>query len=197
MERESWTYEKIKNQISFMVKEKDMNRMPSRSEVDTFFGDYKLSNAISKRKLWAPLAKELNLPLKNSETAFGKTYEAKAMEELIVKGYEVRKMSQNFPYDLLVNDAVKIDVKASKLYCGSAGNFYSFNLEKQYSTCDCYILYLVGSQNETKDILIVPSPVVATNTQISVGEKKSKYHSYSKRWDYIDKYCKLADEVRG
>lgn len=48
MERESWTYEKIKNQISFMVKEKDMNRMPSRSEVDTFFGDYKLSNAISK-----------------------------------------------------------------------------------------------------------------------------------------------------
>lgn len=42
MERESWTYEKIKNQISFMVKEKDMNRMPSRSEVDTFFGDYKI-----------------------------------------------------------------------------------------------------------------------------------------------------------
>lgn len=60
---------------------------------------------------------------------------------LISRRFSVRRMAQNFPYDLLVDDCVKIDVKASNLYRGPNGDFYTFNLEKPYATCGIYILF--------------------------------------------------------
>lgn len=104
-------------------------------------------------------------------------------------------MPQNYPYDLLVNDSVKIDVKASKLYHGKGGNFYSFNLEKPYCTCDLYVLRLINDDGIEEDTLVIPSAHVATNTQISVGESKSKYKKYSNRWDYISQYCGFVESV--
>lgn len=195
IKRDQWTKQKIIEEIKIMLKDTGMKRMPSSMEVSSYFGNYKLSNAISKRKLWKPLALELGLEEKESETAFGKSHEAKAMEQLICMGYEVEKMPQNFPYDLLINNSLKVDVKASRLYKGQCGNFYTFNIEKQYATCDLYILYLIGSQAETKNILVIPSKFVISNTQISVGENKSKYLKYSERWDYIQKYTEFNEEI--
>lgn len=85
---------------------------------------------------WYDLADQLGLPIKESETYFGKRQETVAQEQLITMGYEVRRMPQNFPYDLLVNDCLKVDVKASQLYRGPHGNFYTFNTEKPFCTCD-------------------------------------------------------------
>lgn len=193
---EKWTLEKIKNGILEVVEANELKRMPSRSEVDKYFGDYKLSNAISKRIGWYSLAKEMGLPLKESDTLFGKKHEEKAKEILVSLGYEVRKMPQNFPYDLLVDDCLKIDVKASKLYNGERGNFYSFNLEKQYSTCDLYLLFLIDEKETTKDILVLPSKFVSTNTQIGVGEKSSKYYRFSEKWEYIEQYTSFFGSIK-
>lgn len=195
LKRDQWTKDKIIEELTKMLDDTGMKRMPTSAEVSSYFGNYKLSNAISKRKLWLPLAKELGLDTKESETTFGKTYEAKAMEHLICLGYEVEKMPQNFPYDLLIEKSIKIDVKASNLYKGEYGNFYTFNLDKPFATCDIYILYIIGSQHEVKDILVIPSKFVIENTQISVGEKRSKYYKYSNKWVYIQQYLEFTETV--
>lgn len=195
IKRDNWTKDKIITELTKMIESTGMKRMPTKSEVESFFGNYKLSNAISKRQLWLPLANELGLDIKESETAFGKSYEAKTIEYLICLGYEVEKMPQNFPYDILVEKSIKIDVKASRIHKSNHGNYYSFNLEKPFATCDIYILYIVGSQNEVKDILVIPSKFVINNTQISIGEKNSKYYRYSQKWEYIQQYLEFSDHV--
>lgn len=180
-----WNDELIKEKILEVVKGLQLDRMPTRSECDKYFNDTRLTNAVSKRCGWYNLAKELELSIKECETTFGKEYEAIMAEKLQSLGFEVRRMSQNFPYDLLVDDCVKVDVKASRLYKGKQGNFYSFNLEKKYATCDFYLLLTVGEQGDIEKIMVVPSSNVIANNQISVGEKNSKYHKFVNRFDLL------------
>lgn len=190
-----WTEEKIEEALLNMVKSENLKRMPSRKEVEQFYGNCCLANAISKRIGWYQLADKLGLPIKDSETYFGKKQEHLVQEEIIARGHEVRRMPQNFPYDLLVNDCVKIDVKSSRLYKGSSGNFYSFNLEKPYCTCDIYVLRIIQESYDRIKTLVIPSKDVPTNTQISVGETNSKYYKYLDKWEYIDDYSRFFESV--
>jgi hypothetical protein len=190
-----WTPELIKEKIFEVVDALGLDRMPSQKECSDYFHNGALASAISRRGGWYTLASELGLPIKNSETYFGKRHEQIAQEQLISFGYEVRRMPQNFPYDLLVNDCVKVDVKASRLYRGVNGNFYTFGIEKPYCTCDIYILYLVNDDQSIKDALIIPSKFVFANKQISVGEMNSKYYKYSQNWGYIQSFCSFLDDV--
>ena len=184
--RTNWTPELIKQKVMEVVEGLQLDRMPSRAECVKYFGNYGLSGAITNKYGWAALAKEMGLPIKKSETGFGKMFEQKASEYLKACGFEVRRMAQNFPYDLLLNDCVKVDVKASKLYRGEQGNFYSFNLEKPFATCDFYLLLAVDDDNTINRKMIVPSNQVISNNQISVGEHKSKYHQYTDRFDLLE-----------
>lgn len=179
-----WSDELIKEKIFEVKNALSLDRMPSRKECEQYFHNDALVNAVSKNKKWYMLANELGLKIKDSETYFGKTQELIAEEMLVSMGFFVRKMSQNFPYDLLIDDCVKIDVKASHLYHGPNGDFYTFNLEKQFSTCDIYILFALGDQGE-KRIFVVPSKFVIAQSQISMGVTKSKYHKFENRWDFI------------
>ena len=54
---------------------------------------------------------------------------------------------------------------------------------------------MIGGDGIEVDTLVVPSKVVATNTQISVGEITSKYKRFSQKWDYISAYCSFMDSV--
>lgn len=195
MTKVTWTKEKIVEQINEMISSTGLNRMPTNSEVIAYFGNHKLSNAISKRKMWKPLAEELGLKVKESETYFGKRHEEVASEQLIELGYEVRRMPQNFPYDLLVDDLLKVDVKSSKLYRGKYGNFYSVNIDKPYATCDVYMIYLIEDDGSVKTVLIIPSKDVITNTQISIGQHASKYYKYENNWACIDDYIKTISSL--
>lgn len=179
-----WTDDLIKEKVIEVKNGLSLDRMPSRKECIQYFHNEALVNAVSKRKKWYQLADELGLKVKDSETYFGKSQEANAAEMLISKGFLVRKMSQNFPYDLLIDDCVKVDVKASHLYHGPNGDFYTFNLDKDYATCDIYILFALSESDESS-IFIVPSKFVIAQNQISMGVSKSKYHRFKDRWDYI------------
>lgn len=192
-----WTDIEIKERLMEVVHELGIDRMPSRQECEQYFNNTSLTNAITRRYGWYNLAKDMGLPLKDSETLFGKKYEEIAKEQLIALGYEVRRMPQNHPYDLLVEDSVKIDVKASRLYKGRDGNFFSFHIEKPFCTCDIYVLYLINSEGNANDAtLIIPSAYIPTNTQISVGEKKSKYYRFLNKWNYISEYCEFLDGIK-
>lgn len=190
-----WTDELIKEKVLEVAKALKLERMPTRSECVKYFNDCKLANAVSKRYGWYSLAKELNLDIKGCETTFGKSYETLAEELLKSFGFQVRRMSQNFPYDLLVDDCVKVDVKASRLYRGKLGNFYSFNLEKPYATCDVFLLFAVSDDGEIERKMVVPCKNVIAQTQISVGEHNSKYHKYTDRFDLIDSVADFWERV--
>lgn len=183
-----WTDTLIKSKINEVVDKLELDRMPTRRECENYFHDCGLSNAVSRRTGgWYSLAKEMGYTIKESETTFGKTYEIQAAEMLKSYGFEVRRMSQNFPYDLLIDDCVKVDVKASKLYHGKNGNFYSFNLEKQFATCDFYILLTISDDGGITKTMVVPSSEVIANNQISIGESRSKYQKFTNCFGLIEK----------
>lgn len=181
-----WTEELIKEKVLEVVDALKLDRMPSRKECVNYFHNSGLANAISRRYGWYNLAQELGIQIKESETLFGKSYETRATEMLQAMGFEVRRMSQNFPYDLLVDNCIKIDVKASRLYRGKLGNFYSFNLEKNYATCDFFLLLAISDEDTIEKRMVVPSKNVLANNQISVGEHKSKYYQFIDRFDLIE-----------
>lgn len=179
-----WTDDLIKEQILEVKQALELDRMPSRQECSTYYQNGSLASIIS-RKGWYKLAAELGLPIKSSETQLGKTFELEATAMLQSKGFDVKRMSQNYPYDLLVNDCIKVDVKASRLYKGKTGDFYSFGLAKPFATCDVYILITLNDACKADRFMVVPSKFVHTNKQISVGAVNSKYHKFTDRWDYI------------
>jgi hypothetical protein len=187
-----WTDELIQSEIIKVKEALNLNRMPTRKEISKVMGNESLTGKISKTIGYYGWAKKLGLNIKNSETTFGKAYECYATEWLENLGYKVDKMSQNYPFDLLINDNIKIDIKTSNLYKGSKGSYYTFNLEKRYATCDIYICVCVENNN-IKKTLIIPSKDLRL-TQLSIG-KKSIYDKYIDRYDYIQKYDYLYKNI--
>ncbi len=184
--RQKWTEEKIKEQLLYCINGLDLHRMPSKQEVDRYFGNYALSNKITKGKGFYGWAKELQLPLKSSDTLTGKAGEAIAKAYLEKNGFMVEQMSMRHPYDFLVNDVVKVDVKYSHLYQTDKWGFYSFRLEKKYPTCDVYLLISDSPKGE-HTFFVVPAKDVM-QTQISIGEHMSSYHRYIGRLDVLIQY---------
>ena len=184
-----WTDELIRKGVKKVKEGLKLDRMPTRSECVKYTNSNALSVAITRRNGgWYGLAKELKLKIKESETTIGKRNEKLIKDTLEAKGYRVQQMSQNYPYDLLVNDCLKIDVKSSHLYIGKEGNFYTFRTGKRFATCDVYILVALDDIDEIVRTYILPSSVVINNIQISVGEITSKYNVYQDRWDILDDY---------
>ena len=181
-----WTDGRMKEAVMEVVNALGLDRMPSHRECKEYFHDTRLTNAITKHKGWYALAAELGLPVKESETQFGKLFEGRASDLLKSQGFQVRKMTTRYPYDLLVDDCVKVDVKASKLFHCDDGNYYAFSLEKDYATCDFYLLLAVNDDNSINRRMVVPSNQVICNSKISVGEHRSKYHQYTDRFDLLE-----------
>ena len=181
-----WTDDRMKGAVMEVVNALGLDRMPSQTECRDYFHNSCLTNAVSKYKGWYSLATEMGLDIKESETQFGRLFEGRASDLLKSQGFQVRRMTTKYPYDLLVDDCIKVDVKASKLFHCDDGNYYAFNLDKEYSTCDFYLLLTVDDDNTINRRMIVPSNQVICNSKISVGETKSKYHKFSDRFDLLE-----------
>ena len=63
------------------------------------------------------------------------------------------------------------DVKASRLYRGKQGEFYTFNLESKYPKCDFYIAYCINESDVAEKVLIIPACVMAGKSQLSRQQK--------------------------
>ena len=78
-----WTDDLIKQKILEVVKFNHLTRMPTRSETERYYGDCSLTNAVSRRAGgWYSLAEELELPIKECETTFGKSNEQVVAEKI-------------------------------------------------------------------------------------------------------------------
>ena len=186
-----WTEEEIIKEIKNVMNTLGLEkRIPSYKEYKMVLGDYSLNNAISRRGGNEHFRKILNLEEKESETRLGIEGEKQIKTILENKEYKVEITNLRHPYDLLVNDNIKIDIKTSKKHNTKGKyNIYRFNLEKEKPTCDLYILNCLDDNK----ILIIPSKYLKQE-YISIGEN-SKYDVYKDRFDYIKKYDEFYKSI--
>lgn len=187
---EQWNYEKICESIRKVAIELGLERIPTYAEMRSYYGNDRLTNAISKAGGISKFQSAVNLPVKESETAFGNSCEnlcAAQIEDIV--GLKAVRMNAKYPYDILANGTVKIDVKSGHLYeTPNKQRFYTFNLEKRDQTCDVFVCYCMSRTNIIQKTYIIPSCALSGKTQLSVGENKSAYDVYLDCWDIIQQY---------
>jgi|LFRM01.1.fsa_nt_gb hypothetical protein len=190
-----WTDKLIETKIREVMKALNINRMPTRTEIEMVMKNSSLTNKISKGLGYYGWAKKLGLPIKESETTLGKRYEFKAMKDIQQNtGLSAEKMPQNFPYDILVNNFIRVDVKASnRYYYDGKGFYYTFNLQKKHPVCDIMMCYCIDDDQQIEKLLIIPSTELHT-TQISVGSK-SKYDIYNNAWHIFKQYSEFYSKT--
>lgn len=186
-----WSEKEIAREIKNVICALVVERMPTDSEVIAVTKSHALSNAISKTGGYYYWAEKLGLATKKSETNYSREYEIKCKEFIESLGYKVEMTPVRFPYDLLVNDFVKVEVKASKLYKGKNGNFYSFNLEYKQPKSEINVFYCEG--DDVTRIYVMPSHALVGINQLSIGEITSKYDVYLGRWDILKNYIAAVE----
>lgn len=184
-----WTDELIETYILRVVDCKGLKHFPTHSEMNSFYGSSRLSAKVSESggtRFWA---EKLGLPIKDCESELGNDYELYAIDDIKHNlGLEAYQTKPRYPYDLLVNNSIKIDVKVSYPY-QDKGHAYAntFNLEKREPTCDIFIMYCLDFDGNIAKTLIIPAIALFGKTQLAVG-KKSKWDTYKDKWSYISEY---------
>lgn len=194
---EVWTDEIIEQKIKEVVEKLNLDHFPTHSEIIKALGSRGLASKISKHKGTVYWAEKLGLPLKYSETSFGNKFEIEAITDIFENtGLHSVQTSSKHPYDLIVDNSVKVDVKVSKEFINNCNSkAFSFNLEKREPTCDIFILYCLNDDETYRKVLIVPACSLLGQTQIGVGNK-SKWDFYMNRWDFIKQYSDFFDNFK-
>ena len=161
----------------------NLNRMPSSSETIKLTNSTSLSNMIMKNGGFYHWANKLGLEVKKSDTKTGIEYENKCLELLQSKGLKAELTPVKFPYDILVEKVVKIDVKVSNGYDGDFF-FFAVNLESKLPKSDFHVVYCKNERSNK--ILVIPSHLLYGIGQLSIGIE-SKYDIYKDRWDLVTK----------
>ena len=190
-----WSHSEIKDEIYKVMKCLNINRMPTSVECNRVTGNSRLSSVINRRGGFNWMSNNMGLEQSKCETRLGRDTEIKIKEMLESKGYKVKQMCVKHPYDLLVDENVKIDVKASHKYKSQTGwSSYSFNLEKSNPTCDIYVVVCIDEEGSFEKILVIPSKMLR-QTQLCITGGNSKYDIYKNRWDYIEQYSNFYENI--
>ena len=189
--------EKILEPLRLMIDKCGMDTMPTHPEIREFFGDNALVCAMSKRNGTKYYAKLLGMEIKECESKFGDQLEDYWVLQIQEKlGLYGEKTKPRYPYDILVNRAVKVDVKVSRLF-NNYGNskYHTFNLEKKEQTCDIFVFYCINQNDEIERTLVIPASVLSGKKQLSVC-KSSMYDKYIDQWRFISDYNKFMTELQ-
>ena len=196
-----WTEKSIQDALLEIVNFYNMKTFPTHSEMEKFTSSKALSNAVSKHGGTRYFARKMNLPIKKCESEFGNDYELLAMKSIKeMCGFDSVQTKPRYPYDVLVNGNIKVDVKVSKaIICKNKGYekeyiTNTFNLEKREPTCDIFILYCLDLNNEISKTLIIPSAVVSGLTQVGVG-LESHWDCFNNQWGYFDEYDSFYKKI--
>ena len=183
-----WTDEMVIQEILKVRKFLDIKGMPSYTQISEVRGKEDLTSKIRSSGGIRKWSKKIGIEITHDDSRIGSKGEEIVEKILKEKGYSVKNVSANrFPYDLLVDNDIKIDVKLSHLYKGPSGNFYSCHIEKKAPICDLYVVVCEKDDGTIENISVIPSKF-AHVAQISIGDNKSKYDCFINRWDYIEKY---------
>lgn len=182
-----WNDAEIEKEIKRVMEKAKIQTMPTRSLMDEITGSMALSSKVSRTGGTKGWAERLGIEIKPCESKLGYEYECKCMNILQEMGYDCELTKVRYPYDIIADNNIKIDVKVGNLYHSNKGNFYTFNLEKKHPTCDLFICFCLNEDNTDK-IYVIPSCVLSGKKQLSIGEHKSKYDRYIDSWQYVNIY---------
>jgi hypothetical protein len=190
-----WNNQRIEEQIRRSISVLQINRMPTAQEL-TSIGRNDLHCAISKStQKYSGWAKDLNLQLKSCDTRTGQKYELEAENLLVQRGYKVGQMTTKFPYDILVEDFLKVDVKAGKAYTNFGERYFTFRIAKEKPTCDIYFCFTLDESEKIENILIIPSHFVKVKT-LTFRDNNVKWMSFKDKWLYIDQYLEFFKTIK-
>lgn len=190
-----WTDELIESELRKCIKTLQIDRMPTSIEIRALKRE-DLHNAISRSPLkYSGWSKKMNLGLKESETTKALRYELIAKREIesISNHLSVKKMTTKHPYDLLINDCVKVDVKVSAPHHHFGSRAHTFALNKKYATCDIYICIALDEEENIEKIFILPAAHVQIVT-LNIGNE-SKYNKYINQWGFVDRFVNRYEEA--
>lgn len=190
-----WDETLIERAIKDVVEKAKIDCFPTHSLIKSVTGNCALTNAISKNGGSGYWAKKLGLEIKKCESRLGEEYELDCQKIVKTFGYKCEKMPIRYPYDLLIEDSIKVEVKCGNLYHGVQGDFYTFNLEKSKPTCDLFVCYCLN-KSEVQKVYIIPASILSGKTQLSIGQHFSKYDPYINRWDYIHIYVDFYQKAK-
>jgi len=186
-----WNDELIQKRIEIVMDKVGITTMPTQSMTTEVFGNTSLNDAISRSGGFIFWANKLGLEHMGIETVLGRDFETHCMMFIQDKfDVNVEEMPPRYPYDLLVGNNIKVDVKVSKMYNNTI-KMYTFNLEKRFPTCDIFVAYCIDDNKNIVKTYVIPSAILSGITQLSVGIDKSKYDIYLDKWDIVDKYAKF------
>ncbi|HEY5563879.1 MAG TPA: hypothetical protein VIK72_19360 [Clostridiaceae bacterium] len=188
-----WNDNLIESEIMRVAELLSINRMPSRTEIISITNDDALTNKIAKTGGFSYWAEKLKMGLKISDTSLGQDYELKAIELIEGKGFEVERMTTKYPFDLLINDNIKIDVKVSRPGYVKGSRVHTFRTTKKFATCDLYMIFALDENKAIEKFFIIPGSDLKVVT-MCIG-RKSKYDIFIDRWDLIEKYDKFYREL--
>lgn len=191
--KKKWTDELIEKEIGRAVKSLRIKTMPSSGDLISI-GRTDLQVAISKNGGFRYWAEKIKLDKKESDSNKGLDYEDIAESELMDRGFKVEAMTNGHPYDLLINDNVKVDVKVSSPHYYRGDRNHTFRPSSKYSTCDIYICYALDDDNSVERLFVIPSKFLRVQT-LCIG-KDSKYNSFINKWDYIKKYSDFYESIK-
>lgn len=169
-----WTDEAIASGIMEIANLFEPIRMPTRSEISEMRGDEALTNAISKHGGFGFWADKLGLEQKYSETRLGIEGEQYIANILRSMGHKVETTSVKYPYDLLIDDCIKVDVKTANESSVRGFPIHSYRLAKEQQTCDFYILY----EADTKRVYVIPANKLYGQVQVGMGLNSNTYAQY-------------------
>ena len=185
-----WTDERIGKCIMAIASEFDPIRMPTNSEVIKMSGSYALSNAIQKNGGYEYWANKLGLEQKYSESKLGVEYEHLIAEILKVRGHEAVMTPTKYPYDLLVDGCIKVDVKVANESIVKGSSVHAYRLSKKLHTCDFYVCC---ENDGDKGIYVIPAHVCSGQTQIEMGSE-TKYEKYRDALHLIERAARFYRE---
>lgn len=186
-----WTDEMVASEINRVIQSLELDRFPTHSEIEKFYGNKSLTVKISKSggtKYWAS---KLGYGVKDYESEFGDYFERYAIDDIHKHtGLDSYKNKVGYPYDITTNRHIKVDVKSSTIVENNNDyKFHSFNLEKKEPTCDIYILYCLNEEDKIYKTMIIPSCHVYGQTQIGISAYGiSKWDKYRDKWGWFEKY---------
>lgn len=197
-EKIKWDEKTIEDALELMVSSTGQKTMPTHKEINEFFGNYKLSNAIRRNGGTAYWAQKMGFEIKECESKMGENYEDFFVAEMLDEGLDCERAnidSPRFPYDVIVEGSVKVDVKSANKFLNYGNSpYYSFNLEKGNQTCDFYVCYCVDKDENGNEIIskfyTIPANVMHKKNQLAIGMNPGKYEKY------MNTYAPIFDAVK-
>lgn len=191
-----WTEENTEDAIRTVITTLGINHFPTHSEIKNFYGNCSLTVRISRTGGTRYWADKLNLPIKQCESEVGNDFELKAIEDIKENtGFDSYQTKPRYPYDLVTNQNIRVDVKVSYPSDNGSGVMANtFNLEKSEPTCDIFVLYCLKKDGSVAKTLIIPACILKGKTQVGVGIL-SKWDFYKDKWNYFENFAEFNESI--